>query len=325
MQLSASSQRDTDCMGLNEAKYRDAERRLWDSFGLEPSERRVYLKNLDLTVRVREIGEGPPVVLVHGASVDGTSWVELLRGLSGFRCVVLDRPGCGLSDPFPGRAGRANVDAVKLAGDQMIPDLLDALELPTAHVLGNSFGGFFALRAAAAAPERINRVVLYSYSIGVPMDSTPFVMRFGSIPGLGEMTARLPMSRAAAKMMLRQVGLKGAIDSGKFNDDMLDWFVALLRHTPTLLNDIRSTPKVITPISGLNEEILFTDELLARITSEVYCFWGEDDPNGGAETAREFVARLPNGTLEVVPNAGHAPWIDEPDRAIESTCAFLYS
>jgi pimeloyl-ACP methyl ester carboxylesterase len=123
--------------------------------------------------------------------------------------------------------------------------------------------------------------------------------------------------------MLCQVGLKGAIDSGRFTAVMLDWFVALLRHTPTLRNEIRSTPKVITPIKGLNPQMLFTDELLARVTSPVYCFWGEDDPNGGAETARQFVARLPQCTLELVPDAGHAPWIDEPERAASSTLAFL--
>ena len=42
-----------------------------------------------------------------------------------------------------------------------------------------------------------------------------------------------------------------------------------------------------------------------------------------AETAKRFVARLPHGTLELVPDAGHAPWIDEPERATTSTRAFL--
>lgn len=310
-------------MGSDEAKYRTAERRLWESFGLNPTEQRVHLQNLDVTVRVQEIGEGPPVLLIHGASVAGTSWLNLVQRLGGFRCIMLDRPGCGLSDPLPGDAGKADIDAVKRAGDLLIPDLLDALGLPMAHVLGTSFGGFFALRAAAAAPERVGRVVLYSWSMGVPMDHTPLVMRFAGIPGVGKITARVPVSRASAKMMLRQVGLKGAIDSGKFTAEMLEWFVALLRYTPTLLNEIRATPKVITPVKGLNRAMLFTDELLARVTSPVYCFWGEDDPNGGAETAKRFVARLPHGTLELVPDAGHAPWIDEPERATTSTRAFL--
>ena len=290
---------------------------------MEPTERRLPLQKLDVTVRVQEIGKGPAVVLIHGASVAGTSWLNLVQGLSGFRCIMLDRPGCGLSDPLTGVAGKAGIDAVTRAADLLIPDLLDALDLPEAHVLGTSLGGFFALRAAAAAPERVRRVVLYSWSMGVPMDHTPLVMRFAGIPGIGQITARMPISRASAKMMLRQVGLKGAIDSGKFNAEMLEWFVALLRYTPTLLNEIRSSPKLITPVKGLNRAILFSDELLARVTSPVYCFWGEDDPNGGTETAKQFVARLPHCTLELVPDAGHAPWIDEPERATTSTRAFL--
>ncbi|MEO6124260.1 MAG: alpha/beta hydrolase [Ilumatobacteraceae bacterium] len=290
---------------------------------MEPTEHRVRLHNLNVTVRVQVIGDGPPVVLIHGGSVAGTSWLNLVRGLDGFRCIMVDRPGCGLSDPLPGDAGKSDIGAVKRAADLLIPDLLDALEVPAAHVLGTSFGGFYALRAAAAAPGRVRRVVLYSWSIGAPMERTPLVMRFAGIPGIGQITARTPIGRTSAKMLLRQIGLKGAIDSGKFNDDMLDWFVALLKYTPTLLNEIRATPKMITPIKGLNQAMLLTDELLSQVTSPVYCFWGEDDPNGGAETAKQFVARLPHGTLELVPDAGHAPWIDEPERAIASTRAFL--
>lgn len=296
---------------------------MWDSVGLRPSERRVHLQKLDVTVRVQEIGAGPPVVLIHGASVAGTSWANLVQGLSGYRCILLDRPGCGLSDPMPGGAGKADIEAVKRAGDLMIPDLLDSLGLTSADVLGTSFGGFFALRAAAAAPERVGRVVLYSWSMGVPMDCTPLVMRFAGIPGIGQMAARLPISRTGAKVLLRQIGLKAAVDSGKFNAEMLDWFVALLRFTPTLLNEVRSTPKVITPLKGLNHAMLFTDELLACVTSPTHCFWGEADPMGGAETAKQFVARLPQATLELVPRAGHAPWIDEPGQAAASTRAFL--
>jgi hypothetical protein len=44
-------------MGSDEARYRAAEQRLWDSVGLAPSERRVHLRNLDVEVRVQEVGE----------------------------------------------------------------------------------------------------------------------------------------------------------------------------------------------------------------------------------------------------------------------------
>jgi pimeloyl-ACP methyl ester carboxylesterase len=43
--------------------------------------------------------------------------------------------------------------------------------------------------------------------------------------------------------------------------------------------------------------------------------WCEHDPFGGVETAERLVARLPNASLELVPSAGHAPWLaDHPSR-----------
>ena len=54
------------------------------------------------------------------------------------------------------------------------------------------------------------------------------------------------------------------------------------------------------------------------------CFlWGEEDPFGGAEIARRFVEHLPNAELELLPGAGHAVWIDDPDRAAATVRRFL--
>ena len=83
---------------VNEQRYRESERRLWQSLGVAPTEQRVRLPRIGVTVRVQELGQGPAVVFVHGGSNSGTSWAQLAAQLSGFRCVMLDRPGCGLSD-----------------------------------------------------------------------------------------------------------------------------------------------------------------------------------------------------------------------------------
>ena len=66
----------------------------------DPTERRARLDRTGLTVRIQKVGQGPAVVLVHGASNSGTSWAGLVARLGGFRCLLLDRPGCGLSDPL---------------------------------------------------------------------------------------------------------------------------------------------------------------------------------------------------------------------------------
>ncbi len=307
----------------DERAFRGFEERLWSSVGVEPTERRLDLGGLGTTVRVQEIGTGPTVLFVHGASNAGASWASLVAELDGFHSVLLDRPGCGLSDPLPASVTGSNLDAVKSVADRLIPDVLDALGTSNAHVAATSYGGFFAFRAAAAQPDRIDRLMEFSWPMGAPMTKVPLVMRLAAIPGLDSLSAKMPVTRSAAKVILRQVGLAAALRSGRFTDEMLDWFVALLTHTDSLRNEIESTPKVITPLAGLNTDMLFSDELLERATMPVSFFWGEDDPNGGAELGRRFAARLPNARFEAVAGAGHAPWIDEIDRAASSTRTFL--
>ena len=82
---------------MNEVAYRAAEARLWGSVGVEPVERMIHLDRNDVDVRVQEVGTGPPVLFIHGANTSGASWVRVAAALQGYRCLVLDRPGTGLS------------------------------------------------------------------------------------------------------------------------------------------------------------------------------------------------------------------------------------
>lgn len=301
--------------------FRQAEQRLWQSVGVMPEERLVRLHSGE-RVRVQETGQGHPVLFVHGASNAGTSWMSLMAALDGTRCIALDRPGCGLSDPIVGGPLR-DINAIESYADTLVRDVLDALELPSAHVVATSYGGYFALRGAAAHPERVDRLVELSWPMGAPMAKVPASMRLAALPGMQALTTKLPITRSMVKALLRQIGLKRAIDTGRFDDEMIDWYLLLLRDTETMRNDIRSSPKVITPVRGLNERMLLTDELLARVTMPVLFLWGDEDPNGGAAVARAFAPRLPNAQLEIIPKAGHAPWIDELDLCAARIRAFL--
>ena len=120
-----------------------------------------------------------------------------------------------------------------------------------------------------------------------------------------------------------QIGLKRAIDTGTFTTEMVDWTVSLMRETNTLANDLRASPRIVTPIKGLNRQVLLADELLARITMPALFLWGDEDPNGGANVARSFVPRLPNAELEIISKAGHAPWVDALAFCATRTREFL--
>lgn len=308
-------------MGDGQARFRAAEERLWRRFGLEPTERFVRLRD-GTTVRVQEVGDGPPVVFVHGAVNAGTSWVSLIAELPGFRCIALDRPGCGLSDSAADAPIRG-VEQLERFADDLVVDVLDALQLPSAHLGVTSLGGYYGIRSAAAHPDRIDRMVQYSWLVGAPMEKVPLSIRLAEMPGIQSLMKRMPVSRRMLLTMFRQVGLERAIDTGTFDDDMIDWALSVMRDTDTFRNEIESSPQIVTLRSGLNERLLHTDVLLDSVRSPTLFLWGEEDPNGGAAVAESFVDRLPDASLEMIPLAGHAPWIDEPELCGRRTREFL--
>src|SRR5688572_15276915 len=175
---------------MNEVRYREAERRLWASVGVAPAEQQVRLGRTGLTVRVQEVGQGPAVVLIHGASNSGTSWAGLVTRLDGFRCVLPDRPGCGLSDPLG--VSFDGLEPLAAFADTLVVDLLDAMGLDTAHLVATSFGGYIALRTAAAHPDRVGRIVELGWTFGAPVARLPLLMRLATVPALGRLLTAIP-------------------------------------------------------------------------------------------------------------------------------------
>ncbi len=315
-------------MAKDLSRYLEAEKRLWEHLGVTPVDRRVKLV-AGGELRVQELGEGPPVVFIHGGSISGASWSKLAAALSGVRAIMIDRPGCGLSDPIVGEPFRQLADVERYA-DGLLSQILDALELEEAVVAASSYGGYLAFRGAAAHPERVSKLIEYSWLVGAPAAAAPLPERITSLPGVdlidrgvNALMTRVPMSRGMVKASLSQIGLGKAFKSGAFDDIALDWAHALLRHTDTLANDIASTSPVFSPVKGQADGVPLTDKLLSRLTMPVLFLWGEEDPNGGAEIAAEFAPRLPNAELVIVPGAEHAPWLDDLELCVRHTEEFI--
>ena len=106
-------------------------------------------------VHVIEAGDGPPVVHLHGNNTSSLSHLMLLEHLTTVRSYLVDRPGCGLSDPddFPRSSFRER--AVRF-----VDDVLDELQLESAVVVGASGGGSWAVWYALDRPERVRGLVM---------------------------------------------------------------------------------------------------------------------------------------------------------------------
>jgi pimeloyl-ACP methyl ester carboxylesterase len=107
-----------------------------------------------------EAGTGTPVLAIHGLGATKGSFLPTLAALSDrFRVIALDQPGFGDSDKPIG----APYDARFLADAAV--DLLDALELDRAHLVGNSLGGRVALEVGLRHPDRVISIGLLAPSL----------------------------------------------------------------------------------------------------------------------------------------------------------------
>lgn len=294
---------------MDELRYRKAEDRLWSSLGLEPRERVVRLPRLGTEVRVQETGEGPPVLFVHGSTNSGTSWATLMRQLPGFRCIALDRPGCGLSEPLPTAPG---VEGLPGHADDLLVDVLDGLGLDRAPVVATSFGGYLALRGAIAHPGRFQRLLLLGWPVGAPTGRLPLLMRLASLPGAGRLMAAMPVTEGAVRSMFKQIGLGAALAAGRISPELISCYAALLRHTDTGRNELAIGGGAGLP--DLVEALVLTDTELGAVGCPTYLLWGGNDPFGDAAVARAFAARIADAHLEILPAAGHAVWLDDVEH-----------
>lgn len=296
--------------------YAAAEAALYADAGIPDQhieDHRLHLTTLDCEVRVREVsqdGAGEPVLFLHGGPNSGGTWAYLIAQLDGFRCLALDRPGTGLSDPLPEPPSIYELDTY---AEHLATDVLDALGIDRAHLVASSLGGMVALRSAAAHPERFGRMVQMACPAFAPgMKSPPFVRLLGT--PLRHVLARLPQDVRAHRMILRQIGHGHSLDNDLIPQAFEDWYFALMDLTDTAANEQTPMAEGAT-WRGFDPTLEFSRDQLAAVTTPTHFIWGEDDGFGGREIGDRTIASMPNATIEYWPRSGHLPWLDDPDRA----------
>lgn len=73
-------------------RYRLSEDALFKAFQLEAKEANIAIEDRGIHARVQTIGNGPPLLFVHGAPNAGSTWVQLVSFLPRYKCILIDRP-----------------------------------------------------------------------------------------------------------------------------------------------------------------------------------------------------------------------------------------
>jgi 2-hydroxy-6-oxo-octa-2,4-dienoate hydrolase len=131
-----------------------------------------HIEAFGLQTHYHRAGEGSPVILLHGSGPGVSAWTNWRRVIPAlcdrFDVIAPDMAGFGYTERKPGLTYDIKLWVKHLIG------LMDALDIPKANLVGNSFGGSLSLAAALRHPDRVSRIVL----MGTPCD------KFTMTPGL---------------------------------------------------------------------------------------------------------------------------------------------
>ena len=297
------------------ARYRQAEQDLWHAYGLEPIERfvEVSLPRAVVRLRVLEIGAGEPAVFIPGTGGTGPYWAPLIRELPGIRCVMIDRPGWGLSSPLDYRDRDYGETAAAILGGA-----LDAMGLDRVDVVGHRSGICGACGwpnanrgesggswPSAVGRSRTCRTTLHPASrvtAGCAARPDPIERADAPRPAGGDWPRRKPHGRP---------------------DGRLSSVARCLRPRNAIAANERAMVRSILLRDGWRAGFVPTDADLGAVTAPFRMVFGSADPTGSVDLWRHFTSRLAQGELKIVEGAGHMPWWDEPTVVGRSVREFL--
>jgi len=251
-------------------------------------------------IHLVERGSGPPVLLIHGFPSNVTAFSALMPLLEDrFSLVAPDMVGFGWSTRRIRRPLEGDSYADRMA------DLMDALQLERAHVVGLSWGGSVAQRLALRHPERVDRLVLLasvSAARVLPLSDANLV-------GLA-LAIRFPVIGRAA---VRRFVTRTSGDAGLDDEALVRGYVDPLRIPGTLaalrrfVRDTAATPPI--ELRGIRAPTLVVVPLADRIVP----------PAAGAEIA----GAIPGARYVPLPGVGHALQFEARTRVAELIVEFL--
>jgi pimeloyl-ACP methyl ester carboxylesterase len=265
-----------------------------------------------LPIRYLAAGEGPPLVLLHGAGDNFLDWRWALPALARtHRVYAPDLPGSPDS-------ARPAADYSPAFFERFVAAFVDALGIGRATFVGNSLGGLVALRVALSEPARVTALVLVD-SAGLGHAVNP---AFTFVNVRGSFEAAIPFWRTPVGAYQRAWGRTALLFAHPPGGVPREWLAEQCRLAQSagyLEAHLTALRALVGPF-GQREVMVDRLGLLGMPTLVV---WGECDRVFPESHAREAVARLREGSLALIPGCGHMPHVECPDRFLATLDGFL--
>ncbi len=257
-------------------------------------------------------GEGPALLLLHGLGCDHTTWTSIIHDLARhFTVIAPDLLGHGAS-----AKPRADYSVGGYANGMR--DLLTVLDIDKVTVVGHSFGGGIAMQFAYQFPERTERMILVAPG-GLGPEVTP-VIRAITLPGFQQVmgVATLPVVRHVGKAGLRALS-KSKLTATRDLGEVAEIYESF--RDPRARAAIRHVVRAVVDMRG--QIITMVDRAYLTQAMPMLVVWGANDVVIPSRHA-DHVARIaPGAVVEILPNSGHFPHKDHPDRFVKIVQDFV--
>lgn len=270
-----------------------------------------FIELRGIQVHYKASGSGEPsMILMHGFLSSTFSWREVIGPLSETgRVVAFDRPAFGLTER-PDAWGGENPYTADFAMALTL-DLMDALSVERAVLIGNSAGGALAARQALEHPERVQALILVDAAI---------YSEGGSRAWLRPLLAT-PQMRRIGPVLLRNVRTWGAeFGRSAWHDPA--------RITPEIWAGYTLPLRADNWDRALYEYTLASQpgDLASRVSEidmPVLVITGDDDRIVPMADSVRLASEIPNARLAILPACGHVPQEECPQAFLEVVQEFL--
>jgi pimeloyl-ACP methyl ester carboxylesterase len=265
-------------------------------------------------IAYRQAGSGPLLVLIHGITSSSATWVRVMPYLARrFTVLAPDLIGHGSS-------AKPRGDYSLGAHASGIRDLMLALGHDRASIVGHSLGGGIAMQFSYQFPERTERLALIDTG-GLGRDVN-VLLRAATLPGSEFVLPLLAATRLLdagqlAGRMLGRLGLRARTD------------IEEIARGHATLSDAEARAAFVHTLRAVVEpggqRIDASNRLYLAEQFPFLIVWGERDSIIPVAHGRATHERVSGSRLEVFPDSGHFPQLDEPERFIDVLVDFIES
>ena len=255
-------------------------------------EKKIRIENIEINYKIA--GEGKPLLILHGWGSSAEKWefVQARLAQEGYKVVVPDLPGFGMSEP------PKEIWGVQEYKDWFL-EFANKLGIQKFFLAGHSFGGQVSILVAASSPERVEKLVLLA-AAGIRHEQGKRERKLERLAKLIKPLLSLLPSEAL-RDFVRRLGYQviGRYDYAKAKGIMRDELKKVVRE------DVSS--------------------FFSQITSPTLILWGDKDKLTPVADAFIMKEHIKNSSLSIFPGIGHRLRTEAPEKLLEFIPQFLRS